>query len=212
MSHVLTIGKAKKEKDVYQSYLDWEQTVRGQKLISKNRSIEWGKRNFILSGQNTFKLGEFEFTFCDILGYSAASLITLFEERVLKRKRLKFCLDGDGPVFYFVETADSRYGILEEDGDGSHQCFDFSSFSLEKMARQLVIDASLDVYGFCYNSCGGCSLDVEQWLRGKIGKLKRAINYRWPKRHARQSVDEWDMFERSCLERMSFFNKVVAKG
>lgn len=193
----------KKSRNVYQSYLDWEQTAHGQRMISRSESIDWEKRNFFIgfpgNGWNVFKLGDFEFTFSDCGGYSPAGLLDLFKERVSKRKRLVFCLSGEGPEFWFVETTRSRYGIVVGLEGSPDQVIDFSAFSLEQMARQLVIDASLDVYGFCVNSCGGCSLDCEKWFRSKIGMLKRAIKRRWPKTDTSRTDDDWDMLERSFL-------------
>ncbi len=193
----------KKSNDVYQSYLDWEETEHGKRMISRSEAIDWENRDFIIgfpgNGWNVFKLGTFEFTFSDCGGCSPAGLLDLFKDRVSKRKRLVFCLNGEGPEFWFVETTRSRYGIVVGMEGVSDQVIDFSAFSLEQMARQLVIDASLDVYGFCVNSCGGCSLDCEQWFRSKVGMLKRAINRRWPKKNNGHTDDEWDMLPRSFL-------------
>ena len=193
----------KKSEDVCQSYKDWEQTPHGRKLIAKSESIDWEKRKFIIgfpgNGWNVFKLGDFEFTFSDCGGDSPVGLLICFRERVARKSRLHFCLSGEGPEFWFVETPLSRYGIVVGMKDVPDRVIDFSDFSLRQMSRQLVIDAALDVYGFCVNSCGGCSWDSEQWFRNEIGLLNRAINRRWPRRRVLRTVDDWIMPCKSML-------------
>ena len=187
----------KKSEDVCQSYKDWEQTPHGRKLIAKSESIDWEKRKFLIgfpdNGWNVFKLGDFEFAFSNCGGNSPVGLIGWFRERVAQKTRLHFCLSGEGPEFWFIETPLSRYGIAVGMTDVPDQVIDFSGYSLKQMSHQLVIDASLDVYGFCVNSCGGCSWDSEQWFRNEVGLLNRVNNRRWPRRRAPRTVDDWIM-------------------
>ncbi len=193
----------KKAEDVIQSYKDWEQTPHGRKMIAKSESIDWENRKFIIgfpgNGWNVFQLGDFEFTFSECGGVSPAGLLFCFRERVTKKSRLLFCLSGEGPEFWFVETPLSRYGIAVGMKESPDRVIDFSGFSLRQMSRQLVIDASLDVYGFCDNSYGGCSRGCEQEFRNDIGLLKRAIDRRWPRRGGRRTGDEWSMPHKSML-------------
>ena len=187
----------KKSEDVCQSYRDWEHTPHGRKMIAKSESIDWEKRKFIIgfpgNGWTVFQLGDFEFTFSACGGDSPAGLLYCFKERVSRRSRLHLCLSGEGPEFWFIETPFSRYGIAVGMKDAPDRVIDFSGFSLEWMSRQLVVDALLDVYGFCDISYGGCSWGCEQEFRNAIGLLNRAINLRWPKRSARRTVDDWFM-------------------
>ncbi len=193
----------KKSEDVCQSYKDWEQTPHGRKLISKSESIDWEKRKFIIgfpgNGWTVFKIGDFEFTFSYCGGNTPAGIISCFRERVTRKARLHFCLSGEGPEFWFVETPLSRYGIAVSMADAPYRVIDFSGISLRQMSRQLVIDASLDVYGFCGTSYGGCSRGCEQEFRNAIGLLTRAINRRWPRRSALQAGDEWFIPYKSML-------------
>ena len=200
-----TIAKNQKKKseDVIKSYKDWEQTPHWRKMIAKSESIDWEKRKFVIgfpgNGWNVFHLGDFEFTFSECGGDSPAGLLSCFRERVDKKSRLHFCLSGEGPEFWFVETPHSRYGVAVGMKDAPDRVIDFSSISLRQMSRQLAIDASLDVYGFCDTSYGGCSWGCEQEFRNAIGLLKRAINRRWPRRSALRADDEWFMPYKSML-------------
>ena len=196
-------GPRKRAEDVVQSYKDWEQTPHGRKMIAKSESIDWEKRKFVIgfpgNGWNVFQLGDFEFTFSECGGDSPAGLLFCFRERVDKKSRLHFCLSGEGPEFWFVETPLSRYGVAVGMKDAPDRVIDFSSISLRQMSWQLAIDASLDVYGFCCNSYGGCSRGCEQEFRNQIGLLKRAINRRWPRRGELRAGDEWFMPYKSML-------------
>lgn len=200
-----TIAKSQKKKseDVIKSYKDWEQTPHGRKMIAKSESIDWEKRKFVIgfpgNGWNVFHLGDFEFAFSECGGDSPAGLLSCFRERVDKKSRLHFCLSGEGPEFWFVETPHSRYGVAVGMKDAPDRVIDFSSISLRQMSRQLAIDASLAVYGFCDTSYGGCSWGCEQEFRNAIGLLKRAINRRWPRRSALRADDEWFMPYKSML-------------
>ncbi len=193
----------KKSEDVIQSYKDWEQTPHGRKMIAKSESIDWEKRKFVIgfpgNGWNVFRLGDFEFTFSECGGCSPAGLLFWFRARVEKKSRLHFCLSGEGPEFWFFETPLSRYGVAVGMKDAPDRVIDFSGISLRQISRQLVIDASLDVYGFCDTSYGGCSWGCEQEFRNAIGLLKRAINRRWPRRSALKVGDEWFMPYKSML-------------
>ena len=201
----LSIRRNKKSEDVCQSYKDWEQTLHGRKMIAKSHSIDWKKHEFIMgfpgNGWNVFQLGDFEFTFSGCGGDSPVGLLFCFRERVSNKSRLHFCLSGEGPEFWFVETPLSRYGIAIGMKDAPDRVIDLSGFSLKQMARQLVVDASLDVYGFCVNSYGGCSLGCEQEFCNEIGLLNRAVNRRWPRRGLRRTGDEWSMPRVSILRR-----------